>query len=228
MRNRPQAILLDFYGTVVAEDDPVVSDVCREIATASRPRATASEVAALWWRIFQQLCAASYGHTFQTQRDIERAALDLVLERCAADLDAEEMSGRLYAYWTAPLIFPENRDVLVACSTPICLVSNIDTADLRSALAHVGISPDYAVTSQDARAYKPRREPFERALALLNCSLHDALHMGDSFSSDVLGARAAGIPVLWINRKRRPPPAEFTADFVAEDLRGLLAILDGE
>jgi hypothetical protein len=40
--------------------------------------------------------------------------------------------------------------------------------------------------------------------------------------------RAVGIPVLWINRKRRTSPGDAMADFVAEDLGGLPAILNDE
>jgi 2-haloalkanoic acid dehalogenase type II len=227
-RPRPRAILLDFYGTIVEEDDPVVAGICREIAAASRTQTPVDEIASSWWRVFQGLCAASFGSAFRCQRDIERAALETVLEQCAADVAAEDLSARLYDYWSAPRVFPESLAALAACQVPQCLVSNIDTADLQSALDHLGISFDYVVTSQDARAYKPRREPFERALALLGCSSRQVLHVGDSFSSDVVGAREVGILVLWINRKRRTSPGAPTADFVAEDLRALPAILNGE
>ena len=167
----PRAILLDFYGTIVEEDDPVVASICQEIAAASRTPATVDEIASSWWRVFQGLCAASYGHAFRCQRDIERASLETVLEQCAADLAAEDLSARLYDYWSAPALFPESLAALAACQVPLCLVSNIDTVDLHAALAHLGIAFDHVVTSQDARAYKPRREPFERALALLGCSI---------------------------------------------------------
>ena len=225
MSPRPQAILLDFYGTVVEDDDPVVAAICQEIAAASRTQATADEIASSWWRTFQELCTASYGSGFRWQRDIERASLDLVLEQCDADVDAGELSARLYDYWSAPVAFLESLAVLTACPVPICLVSNIDTADLHAALAHLGIAFDYAVTSEDVRAYKPRREPFEQALALLGRSPHEVLHVGDSLSSDVMGARAVGIPVLWINRKRRIAPV---ANLMAEDLRALPSILSGK
>ena len=64
-----------------------------------------------------------------------------------------------------------------------------------------------------------------QALALLGRSSHEVLHVGDSFSSDGMGARAVGIPVLWINRKRRIAPV---ANLMAEDLRALPSIPSGE
>jgi len=55
-----------------------------------------------------------------------------------------------------------------------------DNADLASALKHVRMSFDHVVTSEDCRAYKPRPEPFQRALRLLGLEAHEVLHVGDS------------------------------------------------
>jgi 2-haloacid dehalogenase/putative hydrolase of the HAD superfamily len=40
----PQAILLDFYGTVVEEDDAYIQKICQEIAEAASSTVTAAEV----------------------------------------------------------------------------------------------------------------------------------------------------------------------------------------
>jgi 2-haloacid dehalogenase/putative hydrolase of the HAD superfamily len=225
---RPQAVLVDFYGTVVEEDDRVITEIRGEIAAASRTHATAATVGSLWWSTFQRLCTSSYGDTFRLQRDLELISLEAVLAECEAELDAHDLSEHLFAYWSAPQVFPESLNALAACSVPICLVSNIDTIDLQAALTHFGVSFDYVVTSQDVRAYKPRREPFDRALDLLGLQAHQVLHVGDSFGSDIVGAHDLGIPTLWINRKRRRPPIADIADYVAEDLRGLPALLAGD
>lgn len=56
----PRAILLDFYGTVVEEDDAAISSVVRTILDdpATRP-ASASRIGHEWWRSFSALCAPS-------------------------------------------------------------------------------------------------------------------------------------------------------------------------
>ena len=67
---------------------------------------------------------------------------------------------------------------------------------------------------------------FEKALSLLGLSNRNVLHVGDSLSSDVWGAREFGIPVLWINRKGRELPANREPpDYVSTDLTGILNIL---
>jgi len=218
------AILLDFYGTVVGEDDAAIRQICRQVAAASPLATTAAQVGSWWARAFRALCGISHGSAFRRQRELERLSLQQVLEQAEADLDADALSQPMYAYWTRPEPFPESRWVLARCPVPICLVSNIDTADLQQALAHVGLRFDHVVTSEDCRAYKPHPAPFERALSLLGLPPSHALHVGDSWGSDVVGAQAAGIPVLWINRRLRPiPDGGSPPTLMAPDLTGLLA-----
>lgn len=53
------------------------------------------------------------------------------------------------------------------------------------------------VSADTVRAYKPHREIFDEALRLSGCAPGEAVHIGDSYGTDVTGARAAGVrPVL--------------------------------
>jgi putative acetyltransferase len=107
---------------------------------------------------------------------------------------------------------------------PLCVVSNIDEADLQAALVHNELFFEHVVTSERCRAYKPRLEMFERALQLLGLPAAEVLHVGDSLGSDVRGAREAGMPVLWVNRRGRTLPAGAPVpDYTCADLSGLLA-----
>lgn len=222
----PRAVLLDFYGTVVEEDGAPIARVCDEIARASSKTATSKEVSSYWGRVFNEICLRSHGSTFRYERELEQESLQEVLAHFDAHLDSRKFSHILYDYWTRPTVFPESKDVIAECRVPICLLSNVDNADLSSALKHSGLSFDLIVTSEDCRAYKPRPEPFEEALSLLRLSSEEVLHVGDSLGSDVRGAKALGIPVLWVNRKGRKIPAGHERpDYVSTDLTGILDIL---
>lgn len=224
----PQALLLDFYGTVVAEDDVPIRQICREIAGTSPVAAPPAEIGAYWGHVFHRMCVESLGSTFRPQKELERLSLQRVLQRYGCDLDPVALSRALYEHWSRPGLFPESREVLAQCRVPICLVSNIDNAEIQAALRHNELCFDLVVTSEDCRAYKPRPEMFRRALSLLGMDAGQVLHVGDSLSSDVRGARSLGIPVLWINRGRRPAPDGAGApDYASADLRGLLGILRG-
>ena len=227
---RPRAILLDFYGTVVEESDVPITRICDRIAEACPGTVDSKEIGSNWWRIFGDMCFKSHGSSFQPEREVEIACLQELLLHFGAELDIGEVVQAFYKYWdeywVQPAIFPESREVMANCDVPICLVSNVDNADLASALKHTELSFEMVVTSEDCRAYKPRPEPFEKALSLLGLTYGEALHVGDSFSSDIQGAKALGIPALWINRKGRQLPVDHEPpDYVSADLTGILDIL---
>jgi putative hydrolase of the HAD superfamily len=63
---------------------------------------------------------------------------------------------------------------------------------------------DGVVCSAEHGASKPAPEIFHAALAIAGVGAERAVHVGDSYAEDVLGARAAGIEALLL---RRPPGA---------------------
>ena len=79
------------------------------------------------------------------------------------------------------------------------------------------------VTSEEARAYKPRREIFDFALTKFGLKSSEVIHIGDSVTSDILGAKAADIQSIWINRKEKPTTTE--VDLQAPDLYSVLKLL---
>jgi putative hydrolase of the HAD superfamily len=65
---------------------------------------------------------------------------------------------------------------------------------------------DAIVISEDVGVTKPDPAIFEIALRRLGCAAHEAVMVGDSWQTDVAGARAAGIRAIWLNRRGLPPP----------------------
>lgn len=203
-RMRYEAILLDFYGTLVEEDDRIIGRIVRAIAKDSPVGPTPGQVAGAWR--FGEVCAAAYGSDFRTQRELERESLQTLLNTFQSRLSVEALSAELYAYWRAPRVYAESRAFVDGLDVPICIASNIDREDIMAAMTRRRCHFEHVVTSQCCRSYKPRPEVFRRALDILGVRPEEALHVGDSWGSDVLGAHACGIPVAWINRRGRPRP----------------------
>jgi 2-haloacid dehalogenase/putative hydrolase of the HAD superfamily len=213
---------LDVYGTLVHEDDLVIAEICRQLAERSSGAVAASDIARHWWQSFVPLCAAASGDAFQTQRILARSSLERTIGHFGLDCAVDPLIERQYAHWRTPPIFADTRPFLEhlrASGVTVCLVSNIDGDELAAALAHHGLAFDYIVTSERSRSYKPRPEMFADALALTGASPETALHIGDSFSNDVRGAAAAGIPVAWLNRTGKPTPEPGLATAIIGDLR---------
>jgi putative hydrolase of the HAD superfamily len=81
------------------------------------------------------------------------------------------------------------------------VVSNWDVS-LAGVLDQLGLSSylDGVLTSAGAGARKPDPVIFDRALGLADATASEAVHVGDSPSEDVAGARAAGIGAILIDR----------------------------
>lgn len=228
-----KALLLDFYGTLAEEDDRIVGEIIAEISARSPLSSDKREIGRNWK--FGDACAVAYGDAFQTQQQIERNTLSDLLKRYKVEggMDAATLCARLFAHWQAPHPFEDATWFIGQCRAaqiPLCVVSNIDTKDLRMAIAHAGYGEfAHIVTSEECRAYKPRPEMFRCALELMGCKPEEALHVGDALTSDVKGARSAGIDAAWINRKGRSLPADYpaylTPTYNVSDLRELAAMI---
>lgn len=201
-----KAVLLDFYGTLVEEDTPIIERVVSRIAAESRLGSAPEDISRSWWSRFTQVCADAYGGCFRAQRALERESLVSLLAEFRADLDADELSSELFRYWRAPAAYPSAGKLLASLRVPTCIVSNIDDSDLAAAIAWHGWRFDRIVTSQQCKSYKPRPEPFLRALDLLSLRPTEVIHVGDSLTSDVLGAAGVGIDSVWVNRGGRGIP----------------------
>ena len=90
-------------------------------------------------------------------------------------------------------------------------------------LRHHDLIPffDFAVISAQSRRAKPDPQLFHTALERANAIPDYTLHIGDSYVLDVLGARAAGITPVLLDRRKLYDPAQLDC-LVATTLYDLL------
>jgi 2-haloalkanoic acid dehalogenase type II len=203
---RYKAVLLDFYGTLVVEDDAILAQTTQEIADHTPLRASPAQIGRRWYELMSTMCGAAHGAHFRLQREVELCSLQQLLHEFAVDHDPVSLCSGIFDYWQAPRAYSDASEFLLRLQVPVCVVSNIDDSDLHSAIHTHGWHLPMIVTSEACRAYKPRAEMFETALRRLGLQPGDVLHVGDSVSSDVEGAQRMGIDVAWLNRRNRPVP----------------------
>ncbi|QCB94826.1 HAD family hydrolase [Cellulomonas shaoxiangyii] len=202
------AVLVDLYGTLVADDDAPVADVCARLAARGRvPAATVAQA----WDAHLWAAADSHGDDFRGLADLTHATLRHVAGLLGVPVDADAELAVLRAAWRRPRLLPDAREFLAGIDVPVCVVSDADRADACAAVAHHGLPVTTVVTSEDVRAYKPRPEPFRRALELLGVDAADVVHVGDSGAADVVGAAAVGIRTVHVDRAGRGLPPGVTA-----------------
>ena len=89
---------------------------------------------------------------------------------------------------------------------------------MERALARNGLKAAGVISADTVRVYKPRRELFEEALRISGCAPDEAVHIGDSYDTDVVGARAAGIRPILLLRGKAPCDGVESADGLTQAL----------
>jgi HAD superfamily hydrolase (TIGR01549 family) len=89
---------------------------------------------------------------------------------------------------------------------PIGIVTNGPTVVQRAKLELLGIDRlvDFVLVSEEFGVAKPDPAIFREALSLAGVGPEEAIFVGDSIEFDMVGAQAADIPTVWVNRHRRP------------------------
>ena len=107
------------------------------------------------------------------------------------------------------------------------LITNGPADVQRAKLAATGLGAwfDAVVISGEVGVGKPDPHIFARALAALDASPQTAIMVGDNLERDVVGARAAGMRGVWLNRSGRSRPAGIVPDLEIATLTELPAVL---
>ncbi len=224
----PRALLLDALGTLVALDPPAprlraglerrLGVVVDESAAA---RAISAEIGYYRANLDRGRDPASLAALRADCAEVIRAALPPSEPLVAASTAALTETLLAALHFRA---FPDVRPALDAARARglrVVVASNWDVS-LHDVLGRVGLEAelDGIVTSAEVGARKPAPAVFARALELAGVAAEDAVHIGDSFDEDVLGARAAGIPAGVLVRGDAAP------GFNADRVRTITSLMD--
>lgn len=111
---------------------------------------------------------------------------------------------------------------------PLYIITNGVKATQEKRLANAGITPYFqdVFISEDTGFQKPMKEFFEHVAACIDgFTPGDALIIGDSLTSDILGGINSGIDTCWYNPDAKENPFGFKADFEIRQLNELFRIL---
>jgi putative hydrolase of the HAD superfamily len=212
-RRRRRALLIDAMGTLVALQPPAPRlrlELRTRFGLEVGPREAAAALAAeiAFYRAhmgdgrdastlhgLRLGCARALAGALPRSEALEALSIDQVLDVLLASLRFDA--------------FADARDALSAVrgrGVRVVAVSNWDVSVLE-VLEATGLAPllDGAVCSAVVGAAKPEPAIFEQALAIAGVAAADALHVGDSPTEDVVGALAAGIEPVLLDRTGAGP-----------------------
>ena len=97
----------------------------------------------------------------------------------------------------------------------------------RSRMEHAGILHYFEDTyiSLDLGYDKPDRRFYDEALRRCGLQAEEVLMVGDSITTDILGAQALGFDTCWFNRRNEPLPEHCTPTYTIHSLLQLTEII---
>jgi putative hydrolase of the HAD superfamily len=190
-----RAVLLDALGTLVELEPPWVH--LAEALSVQRDK-----------RLVAAVRAEMDYYRDHSHEGRDRDSLAELRDRCAAVLSSvlgREVSVETMMSAIRFRPFPDAAPALAelrALGLKLVCVSNWDVS-LPEVLERCGLSGalDGVITSAEAGVRKPDPAIFAPALELAGCAPAEALYVGDTPADDLAAARAAGVPVLLIDRE---------------------------
>ncbi len=227
------AVFLDAQGTLLHARPSIAgiyADVCRRCGGTATDDQISAAMSEQWTEL--RASEASQTTSFNTSDEITKrwwADFNAHLFTRLGMVEGREdfLEGLWEAFgWSGSWeLFPEATDVLVELRKRgyrLGVVSNWDSRLLLlcrglGLAAHV----DFILASAATGMEKPDRRIFEVALSRARVSPERAVHVGDDYRADVLGARGAGIDAILIDRDGLAPMPVSTI----HSLRELLDLL---
>jgi 2-haloacid dehalogenase len=168
-------------------------------------------------RTDEQLLTAYSTHEAQAEADHPTDLYPRILARAMRALgddlgvpvgdDEAEALAVSVPDWPA---FPDSAEALRRLSRryKLIILSNVDRASFAGSNQRLGVRFTSILTAQDIGSYKPSPRNFEaltREVERLGIAEGRLLHVAQSLFHDHVPAKAAGLPTVWINRRRDNP-----------------------
>ena len=216
-------LFVDFYGTLVEEDDIIVSSIIENIVNNSDIKnINKKDIGQYWWKEFISLCNIHNGNNFLLQKEIEYISLNNTAKYFQSNININNELEKMFNYWKNPKIFTDTLLFLKKIKLPIIIVSNIDNKEIYEAIKNNNINIENIVTSEDTLYYKPNENMFKIAMDKNKLNANEIIHIGDSLSNDIIGANNVNIKSIWINRNNKQNNTNVNPNLIVNNLSEII------
>ncbi len=209
---RYDAVTFDMGSTLVyfhPSEGEVYLRAFRSIGLDPDPQALRAARDGVWAQYFSDAHCVTYEASEAYDRQLEEEMMARVLQHLGlnqAGLAARVLAAGKVAFRApgAVRLYPDVAPTLQALrdhGLRLGVISNWSW-DLHDYMEMLGLTSSFEAVVASARAGcdKPHPAIFRQALQALGCTPERAIHVGDSYAADVLGARGVGMDALWLDR----------------------------
>lgn len=211
------AVFIDYMGATVDEHSPEMAEIVRRICKNSGVH-DPKQVQRFILDNRRRYESDSYLESYLTEDEIVDRLISDMEAQIGLTEDPAILRDLIRRHWVNAPVFPDARAFFEQCPVPIYIITNIGLPYMERALARNGLKAAGVISADTVRVYKPRRELFEEALRISGCAPDEAVHIGDSYDTDVVGARAAGIRPILLLRGKAPCDGVESADGLTQAL----------
>jgi putative hydrolase of the HAD superfamily len=209
-----RAVFFDFGGTL-AFDYPSIPEGLARMFQNLGLETTADEVERARGAVHQN---GLHSRDYLTNEQIEDYLLRFfsgILKSLGFRGNVDEVAKTTrskWRYYTGLYLFPEVQHVLGSLQNRGYILGVISNCSCRlpEFLEQLGVAPciDFAIASDVFGVSKPDPRIFDEALTRANVRASQAIHVGDSYEADVVGAKTVGITPILIDRENQHPTAD--------------------
>lgn len=232
MALHPEVVFFDYGNTLVKDTEDWYGDISRYVArfglelTEGRfvaGKEEAERFAGTYRAIHGTRTRLEDRFWFNYCRTFLRSAFDDRAENLAEEMHAVQFfTNEIYPETVPTLAELRRRGYRLG------VISNWEAPTLPSLFERFNMTQYFGkiLPSREAEASKPDPRIFQLAMEALRVTPERAVHVGDSFSCDVMGARGVGITPVWLNEKGDASPLQTSPVLQIRNLTGLLDLLD--
>jgi 2-haloacid dehalogenase len=227
-------IMFDFYGTVVDIQKGLIAAIRPYLQSKGYDSNSPARVVT-WWRrthFENSMIDSLLGRGHVSYREISRQALDYTLTRAGIPHTMAEVN-ELVAHVQRLQPFPE---VLAALrrmrdsGLDLAILSNGDPDMLQSGIANSGTAGLWsrAISVAEIGYFKPHHATYQTAVRLIDRRPDEVLFAANH-AFDCVGAKGAGLPAAFVNRRGRPVGNEYyQPDLIVENVTRLAEVLGAD
>jgi 2-haloacid dehalogenase len=223
------AITFDCYGTLIDWEQGILNAL-QPVLAPRGIEASGDVLLERYARHEAELEAGPYlPYREVLAESLRRLASELGFAASAADADG---FARAIGEWPA---FHDTATALRRLQQRFRLgvITNCDRDLFALSNRRLGVTFDWIVTAEEARAYKPSHAPFELAFATIDVPRERILHAAQSLFHDHVPGKELGLTTAWVDRRQdregfgATPEASATPDLTVPDMRTLAAVATG-
>lgn len=197
-----KAIFMDYTGTMVREDEPYTKELVGYFIEHSSLKDPKDVLKAVWSKV-KEIEATCFGENFILNDEKVDRILSFCRDNYGLDGDMEYMHKTWQKIWVYAPLFDDVKPFFERVKKPIYIISNDDIKYLEESMRIKEIHPAGIISAENVRACKPHRSIFEKALEVAGVRPDEAVHIGDSITSDVEPAKEIGITPVYLARKEK-------------------------